>query len=194
LNETGIKIVDMNDKIKKKLEESGISEEMGSLENCDFLAIVENDEKIVGASGIGGIFKVLSLQIHPNYFNKGLGPKLIAMVIEEAKNRKYSYISASRNPENINAVRLHDFFKLRRVFQIQYRPKFTRDVIILEFSNKGEMMGKFLSCFNNIVGMSILVICLKIFRKILFKFVLTYPPEEFPEPKIIYSIKKFKKI
>ena len=110
-----MKIVDVDDKIRKKLIRSGISEEMGSLENCDFLAIVENDKKIVGASGIGGIFQVLSLQIHPDYFNKGLGPKLIKMVIEEAKNRKYSYISASRNPENINAVRLHDFFKLRKL-------------------------------------------------------------------------------
>lgn len=189
-----MRIVDVDDKIKKSLAESRITEEMGSLQNCDFLAIVENDGRIVGASGIGGIFQVLSLQIDPDYFNKGLGPKLLEMVIEEAEKRKYSYISASRNPENVNAVRLHDFFRLRRVFQIQYRPKFIRDVIILEFNNKGKIMRKFLSCFNNIIGMSILVISLKIFRKLLFKSVLTYPPEEFPEPKIIFSIKNFKKI
>ena len=194
MNETIIKIVDVDHEIRGKLQESGITEEMGSLENCKFLAIVENKGKIVGASGIGGIFQVLSLQIHPDHFNKGLGPKLLGMVIEEAKKRKYSYISASRNPDNTNAVRLHDFFGLKKIFQIKYRPEYTRDVIILEFNKKGKMMSKFLGFFNNIVGISILVLCLKIFRKTLFKVILTYPPEEFPEPEIIFGIKNFEKV
>src|SRR5690349_16783480 len=106
-----MKIVDVNSEIIQRLRETGLSSGMKSLENCDFLVIIEHNNKVIAASGIGGLFHVPSLQIHQDYQNKGLGGKLLSVVMDEAKKRKYSFISGSRNPDNLNAVRLHDFFK-----------------------------------------------------------------------------------
>lgn len=189
-----MRIVTVDDKIIQKLRESGLSKEMKSLENCDFLVIIEHDEKIVGAGGIGGFFHVPSLQIHPAYMNKGLGGKIFDVVVKEAKRQKYSFIVGSRNPQNLNAVRLHDFYGLRPVFQIKYSPEFTRDVVIMDFNRRGKLVVGFLKIFNNLLGMSILVCALKILKKLLFKVLLTYPPEEFPSPDIKYAIKNFKKL
>lgn len=184
----------MDDEIVKKLRESGLSKEMRSLENCDFLVIIEHDGKIVGAGGVGGLFNVPSLQIHPDYINKGLGGKIFGVVIQEAKRRKYSFIVGSRNPQNLNAVRLHDFYGLLPVFQIKYSPEFIRDVVILNLNRRGKLVVEFLKIFNNLLGMSILVCALKIFKKLLFKTLLTYPSDEFPAPDIQYAIKNFKKL
>lgn len=184
----------MNKEILRMLRESGLSEEMKSLENCDFLAIVEYSGKIIAASGIGGIFHVPSLQVLPEFKNKGLGGKLFGLVIKEAKNRNYSFISGSRNPENINAVRLHDFYGLKPIFQIKYAPELTRDIVILTFNKRGKVVSLLLNVFNNLIGMAILVFALKIFKKILFKSFLTYPEEEFPSPDITFAIKNFKKL
>lgn len=189
-----MKIVNVDNKIIKKLRDSGLSEDMKSLENCDFLAIIEHDDKIVGASGVGGLFHVPSLQIHPNYINKGLGAKLFGVVIDEAKRRGYSFLSGSRNPQNLNAVRIHNFFGMKPIFQIKYSPEFTRDVVILSFNKRGRSVENLFSIFNSFLGMTVLVILLKLFKKLFFRSLLTYPSEEFPSPSVIYAIKNFEKL
>jgi GNAT superfamily N-acetyltransferase len=193
-NNVLIQIVNVTFDIKNKLRKSGLSSEMGSLENCDFLVILENNDKIIGASGVGGLLHVPSLQIHPDFMNKGLGGKLFGAMINEAKKRKYPYLSGSRNPENINAVRLHDFFNLNPIFQIRYNQTFTRDVVFMEFNLKGKIVKNFLNIFNNKLGMIFFIICVKLLKNSLFKYVLTYPPDEFPDPDIKFAIKNFKKI
>jgi len=189
-----MQIVNVTSDIKNRLRKSGLSKEMRSLENCDFLVILENDDKIIGASGVGGLFHVPSLQIHPDFMNKGLGGKLFRKTIDEAKKRKYPFLSGSRNPNNINAVRLHDFFDLNPVFQIRYNPNFTRDVVFMEFSLQGKIFRKFLNLFNNKLGMIFFIISVKLLKNLLFKYVLTYSPDEFPDPDVMFAIKNFTKI
>jgi len=189
-----MKIENINEKIIRKLRQSKITEKMISLEYCDFLVYVEHNDKILGAAGVGGIFHVPSLQIDPEYFNKGLGVKLFLEVIKESKKRKYSFLSGSRNPENVSAVRIHDFFKLMPIFQVNYRPDFVRDIVFLGFNKKGKIMKKILKIFNNKLGMIFLITSIKLFRGILFKFLLTLSPEEFPSPNVQYALKNFKKI
>jgi predicted GNAT family acetyltransferase len=189
-----MKIVNINSEIKKQLQVSGLLDEMSNLESCDFLAIIEHNKKIIGASGIGGKLHVNTLIVQDEFRNKGIGAILLKAVIEETKKRKYSFITASRDPENLNAVRLHDFFKLMPIFQVKYREGFTRDVIFCSFNKKGQIFGKFLMFFNSKIGMVILITSIKILKKTLFKKILTYSPEEFPDPDISYSIKNFQKI
>jgi len=189
-----IKIEDSNDVLIEKLRESHLLKEMKSLENCDFFAYVEHNGKIIGVNGVGGLFHVPSLQIHPNYVNRGLGVKLFAAVIEETKKRNYSFLSGSRNPENLNVVKIHNFFKLMPILQVHYRPNFVRDVVFLELNNKGKIVRKFLSLFNSKIGIFFLISTIKILRKLLFESLLTYPPDEFPTPDIRFAMKNFKKI
>ena len=189
-----MKVVNLDSNIKEQLKESGLLDEMSNLETCDFLVIAEHDKKIIGASGIGGKLHVNTLIVQDKFRNKAIGALLLKDVIKEAKKRKYSFISASRDPENLNAVRLHDFFKLEPIFQVRYRKKFTRDVIFRSLNKKGDILKKMLMFFNSKLGTIILIISIKILKKILFKKVLTYSPDEFPDPDIGYSIKNFKKI
>jgi len=189
-----MRVVNIDSKIKEELKKSGLLDEMSNLEACDFLVIAEYDKKIIGASGIGGKLHVNTLIVQDKFRNKAIGALLLKDVIKEAKKRKYSFISASRDPENINAVRLHDFFKLIPIFQVKYSEEFTRDVIFLSLNKKGDILEKLLMFFNSKFGTAILVTSIKVLKKTLFKKVLTYSPEEFPDPDICYSIKNFKKI
>ena len=131
-----MRIVNVTKDVIKDLRDSGLSLEMKSLENCTFLVIAEHNGIIVGASGVGGIFNVPSLQVHPDYLGKGIGAKLLEEVIAESKRRKYSFICGCRDPKNISVVRLHDFFKLRPLLRVKYSPDYTTDVIFLDFISK----------------------------------------------------------
>lgn len=189
-----MKVVNIDSKIKKKLQESGLLNEMSNLEECDFLVIAEQSGKIIGASGVGGKIHVNTLIVQEKFRNKGIGALLLKDIINESKKRNYPFLIASRDPENMNAVRLHDYFKLKPIFQIAYSANFTRDVIFRSFSKKGDIIKKLLTFFNSKIGTIILILSMKILKNSLFKKVLTYTPEEFPDPDITYSIKNFKKI
>jgi len=189
-----MKIVNVNFEIKNRLKKSGLLDEMSNLESCDFLVIAEHNGEIIGASGIGGKLHVNTLIVQEKFRNKAIGALLLKDVIKESKKRKYPFITASRDPENINAVKLHNFFELMPIFQVKYRKNLTRDVIFRSFSIKGNIVGEILKLFNSKIGAIILIMSIKILKKILFKKILTYSDEEFPDPDIIFSIKNFKKM
>jgi len=188
-----MKIVNINKNIIEQLRKSGLSQKMKSLESCDFLVIEEKEGKIVGAGGVGGLFNVPSLQIDDQYQGKGIGKILLGATLEEAKKRGYSFISGSRNPENIMAIKLHDFYGFYPIFRAHYTPNMVRDIIILILKPKGKLAAKFFSLFNNIIGTITLALVLKV-TKPLFRRVLTYPPKEFPNVSVICMIKNFEKL
>jgi len=190
-----MQIIDVDNKIILELRKSGLSKEMKSLEFCKFL-IIEKDGKninIMGAGGVGGLFNVPSLQIGEEFQGKGLGKILLKATIDEAKKRKYSFISGSRNPKNSRAIKLHDYFGFKPIFRIHYSPEIIRDVIILVLSPKGKIVAKFLGIFNNKFGMVVLGIMVRI-TKSLFREVLTLEPNEFRAPDIMHMIKNFEKL
>lgn len=188
-----MRIVNMNENIRQELRKTELYKEMSSLEACDFLILEEEDGKLVGVGGVGGLFNVPSLQIDQGFQGKGIGKILLGATLEEAKRRGYSFISGSRNPENSRAIKLHEHYGFYPIFRIHYSQGIVRDIIILVLRPKGKMVAKFLTIFNNIVGMTILACVLKI-TKPLFRRVLTLSPDEFPDPNLIYMIKNFEKL
>ena len=96
--------MDVDENIVRDLERSEIIEKKKSFELCNFLAIEEKDGKIVAVAGIGGLFNVPSLYIAKKFQSQGIGKILLGAIIEEAKRRGYSYLSGSRNPENVRAI------------------------------------------------------------------------------------------
>ena len=58
-----MKIVDVDSKIVQKLRRSDASMQIRTLESADWIVIDENDDKIIGAAGMGGLFHVSSIQI-----------------------------------------------------------------------------------------------------------------------------------
>ena len=189
-----MRIVNVDKNFIDKLRESGLSKKMKSLEYCTFLVIEEEKGKIIGASGIGGILNVHSLQIDETVQGRGLGKKLFKKNIEEAKKKGFQYILVSRDPKNIRISKLHSFFGFKPLFKISYSNKITSESLILTLGKKGIILEKTFRIFNNIVGMVFLALFLKIFKSALFKNALTYPPEEFPNPSIRYILKNFEKI
>lgn len=187
-------IVDIDLEIIDKLKKSGLLDEMSNLIECDFLVVQEHNGKIIGASGIGGKMHVNTLIVQNEFRNKGIGAFLLKEIIAESKKRKYPFIIASRDPENTNVVKLHDYFQLYPIFQVAYNTDFRRDVIFRSFSKKGDLIRSFLKLFNSKIGSIMLIISIKILKKSLFKKIITYTPEEFPEPDLKYARKNFRKI
>ena len=183
----------MNSKFREKLRKSGLSKEMKSLESCDFFAIEEEDDIVVGAAGLGGLFHVSGIQILEKWRGKGLGKKLQGRLVEEAKNREYSFLTVFNDPRNIASENLHNSLGYETVFRINYSNDIIQNVKILVFKKRAIIIKKFLKVFNSKSGMLILGILLKFSRKIFPKIIL-YNEENIPKPSIINMIKKFEKI
>ena len=188
-----MRIQEMNLKFKEKLRESGLSKEMKSLESCDFFSIEEENNLVVGAAGLGGLFHVSGIQILEKWRGKGLGRKLQSGLINEAKKRNYSFLTVFNDPRNIASEKMHNSLGYETVFRIHYSKDIVNDVKILVFKKRGMIVKKSLRIFNSKIGMLILGILIKYSRK-LFPSMILYSEENIPEPSIMNMITKFEKI
>jgi len=160
---------------------------------CKFVVIEEIDEKIVGMSAIGGFFNVHGLMVLENFQGKGIGKKLFAKNIEEAKKRGYSYVLATRRAENKRIRGLHDHLGFEHIFTINYSKEITSEVVILIINKQGLFIKKLLSFFNTKFGIFILSILLRSSGKKLFSSLLAYNPNRYPSPDFHNIMKKFRK-
>lgn len=188
-----MKIVDMSENIRSVLRNSGISNEMRSLESCDWIAYEEYDGRIVGVAGIGGSFHVSGIQISNDFQGKGLGKLLQGTIIKEAKRRNYSFITVFNDPRNIPSEKLHNSFGYKTVFRVHYSSEIVNDVKILVFKPQGKIVEKFLSIFNTRLG-TFLLGCLLKTTKSLFPKVILYSEDMIPDPSIRCMLKNFEKI
>jgi len=188
-----MRIVDVNEDSIKELTPR-LSGRLKSFVKCKFIVFEEEDGKIIGVSGIGGVFNVHGIELLEEARGKGLGKKLFSKNIEEAKKRGYSFILASRNPTNTPIIKLHDFLGFRRIFRIHYTQDMVREAIILVLKPRGKIVQKFLGIFNTMSGMVVLSIGLKITRSFLFAKLLAYNPSRYPNPDMKYIIKNFEKV
>ena len=188
-----MRIVNVDNNIIKELRKCDISTKMRSLESCEWVVLAEIDKKIIGASGVGGLFNLTSIQILKEIKGIGLGGLLQREMINESKNRGYSFITGMINPENKQSMSLHDGFGFKTIFRIHYSPEIIQDVIIFTFNRRGKIVKSFLGIFNNILGMSILACLLKIF-KTMFPKIINYNEKKIPNPDVKHIIKNFEKI
>ena len=186
-------IQEMNSKFREKLRKSGLSKEMKSLESCDFFAFEEEDNFVVGAAGLGGLFHVSGIQILEKWRGKGLGKKLQSGLINEAKKRNYSFLTVFNDPRNIASEKMHNSLGYKTIFRIHYSKDIVNDVKIIVFKKRGIFIKKILEIFNSKIGMLILGILIKYSRK-LFPRMILYSEENIPEPSIMNMITKFEKI
>lgn len=187
-----LRIVNVDTKIIEKLRRDNLSTKMKSLEFCTFLVIEEENDRIIGASGIGGMVNNHSIIINEEHKRKGLGLRLFKENIEEAKRRRYSYITSSRNPKNIAMVKLHEICNFEPLLRINYSPEIVSEAHILPLNGKGCIIQKLLGFFNTKFGFMILAILLKSMKS-QFGSILTLSTEEFEEPNFRYIVSNFKK-
>ena len=187
-----MKIIEVNDNIIQELRKSGLSREMKSLESCKWVVLEEQDGKIIGAVGLGGLFHVSGIQINKDYRGKGIGKRIQGAMIEEAKRRGNSFVTVFIDPRNPATVKLHDSLGYTTIFRIHYSPKIVQDVKILVFKRRGKIVKKLLTIFNTMPGTIMLAFILKV-TKLLFPKIFIYS-EEIPEPDIKWIIKNFEKV
>ena len=184
-----MRVVQVNNSIIKDLQKSGISKLMRSLESCEWLVIEEEENRIICAAGMGGIFHVSSIQIIDEFQNKGIGKKLQTELVEESRRKGYSFIIVLFNPENIRSTKLHTSLGYKKIFRIKYSSEYINDVSIIIFKPVGYFLQKILRSFNTKTVMFFLACCLKILKP-LFKNLIAYNEKDLPAPSIKWIIKK----
>ena len=188
-----MKILQVNELVRKQLRESGISKLMKSLESCEWVVLEEIDNRIVGAAGIGGLFHVSGIQILEGFQGKGIGKKLQKAVIEESKQRGYSFITVFNDPRNKPSANLHDSLGYIIIFRIHYSRSIVNDVKAIVFKKRGKIVINLLRIFNTKIGMFFLGCLLKIFR-FAFPNIILYNEDNLPTPSIRWILKNFEKV
>ena len=104
---------------------------------------LDNDDKIIGAAGMGGLFHVSSIQIDKNFRGKGIGRMLQGELIKEAGRRGFSFVTVFIEPQNEASVKLHSFFNYDTVFRIHYSNEKIIDVKIIILRSMGKIIKNF---------------------------------------------------
>lgn len=190
---TDMRILQVDELVRKQLYESGISKIMKSLESCKWIAIEESGNRIVGAAGMGGLFHISAIQILDEFQGKGIGKKLQKAVIEESKRRGFSFITVYVDPRNKSSINLHTSLGYTRIFRIHYSEDIVQDIMILIFKFRGKIIAKLLRFFNTKMGIFLLGCLLKTF-KFAFPSVILYNEDNSPKPNIRWILKNFEKV
>ena len=186
-------IKNTNDEIVKQLRLHNISTKMRSLESSDWIVYETIDNEIVGAVGISGLFHSSSIQIHEKFRNRGFGVKIQKKLVDEAKNRNFSFVTVFVDPRNISSQKMHEKVGYETIFRIHYSKDIIQDFKIIVLKKRGRLIKNFLNIFNSKIGIFLLGIILKIFKKY-FKEIIGYNEKEVPDPSIKHMIQNFEKI
>ena len=189
-----MRVVKADDGIIRELEHNKISKEMiHFFKTSKWLVLEDLENEIIGAAGIGGSFNVAGVEAKKEYQGKGLGVLLQKNMIEEAKEKGYSYITGLIDVKNNESIKLHKKLGFKTMFQINYAENITQNIVILILKPRGKIMECFLKIFNTKIGMIILAYLLKTLKSF-FPRLVNLNAKELPNPIINYIIKNFKKI
>ena len=191
-----MQMVNVDKNIITKLRESGMSNEMESLELCDWLIIHEYENKIIGACGTNTIFHITHNQVIPKYHMKGIGPLIFKEMVNEAKKRNYSFLSTYLLANNVQSTKIHEFHNMSLMFRIHFSKEKIMDVRFVAWNQKGKILEKFFRFFNSRFGMSILACMLKISQPLYPKLLGHFVDDGryILKPSISWIMKNFTKI
>ncbi len=188
-----MKVTNVNNEIIRQLRLHKISTKMQSLESADWIVYEIDGEQMVGAVGMGGLFHSSSIQINEKFRNKGFGIKIQKRMVEEAKKKKFSFVTVFVDPRNFSSQRMHEKAGYKTIFRVHYSKEIIQDVKIIVFNKRGNVVRKILSFFNSKFGTLVLGIILKIFKNY-FKNIIGYNESKVPIPSISHMMQNFEKI
>ncbi len=183
----------VTEEIKQKLRLDEISTTMKSLESAEWIVYETENDKIVGAAGIGGLFHSSSININEKFQGRGYGKKIQKRLVEEAKFKNFSYVTVFVDPRNTSSVKMHQNVGYQDIFRVHYSSEIIQDVKIIVLKKEGEFVKYLLSAFNTKIGMFFLASILKIFQNN-FRQLIGYNEKNIPKLSFNYIIKKFEKI
>ena len=134
-----------------------------------------------------------NILIQEDVRGKGYGEKIQKELVSEARKRNYSFVTVFVDPRNNSSIKMHDGLGYETIFRIHYSKDVIQDIKIIIFKRRGNMIRKFLRCFNTKIGIFFLACILKISRG-LFKKMFAYDEKEIPVLSIKNIVTNFKKI
>ena len=186
-------IKNTNDEIVKQLRLHNISTKMRSLESSDWIVYETIDNEIVGAVGISGLFHSSSIQIHEKFRNRGFGVKIQKKLVDEAKNRNFSFVTVFVDPRNISSQKMHEKVGYETIFRIHYSEDIVNDVKAIIFKKQGGIVIDLLKIFNSKFGMLFLGLTIKVLKS-KFPSLIIYDEDNLKSPDIGCMLRKFEKI
>ena len=186
-------IKNTNDEIVKQLRLHNISTKMRSLESSDWIVYETIDNEIVGAVGISGLFHSSSIQIHEKFRNRGFGVKIQKKLVDEAKNRNFSFVTVFVDPRNISSQKMHEKVGYETIFRIHYSENIVNDVKAIIFKKQGGIVIDLLKIFNSKFGMLFLGLTIKVLKS-KFPSLIIYDEDNLKSPDIGCMLRKFEKI
>jgi len=191
-----MRVVNVDKNIIHQLKDSDLLDEMKSLELCDWLAIHEEQGRIIGAGGVSTVFHITALQIDKNFRSLGLGPRIFIELVNESKKRNYSFLSTYQMTSNNQSTKIHEFHNMSLMFRIHFSKEKIMDVRFVAWNKKGKILEKFFRFFNLRFGMLILACMLKISQPLYPKLLGHFVDDGryVLKPSIMWIIKNFEKI
>jgi hypothetical protein len=188
-------ITNVTDGIKTDLKNTKFS--AGVLDNCfnaKFLAIEENDSKIIGACFVGGVLNNMGFEIEEEFRGKGLSKKIIGEALDECKRRGISFVTGAFKPSNIPSMKTSIKMGFKPVFTFYYNNTEGKEIVVIRpINEKGCFFMNFARLGNTRVGNLCFAIFLKVSRPIL-KYLLAFTANTVPQVDLLYSFKNFEKV
>lgn len=96
---------------------------------CIFLAM--DNEKVIGTAGIAkeheGVYELVKMVVDPAYHGQGIGGKLLAHCIEEAKKMDAEKVFLFSNSQLVTALKMYERYGFRHV-PVTDSPMVTADI------------------------------------------------------------------
>ena len=188
-------IVNVSDDIKEKLIQSNFTSRF--LNNCfnsKFLSIKVEDQKIVGVGFVGGLLNSYGIEIIEQFRGKGIGKKLLSDVINECKNRNFSFITGVFKPINTISIKIHMNSGFIPLFTFFYNETEGQEIpVLLPLNKKGTFLMKLFQIFDTKIGNIFFGILLSLLRPLL-KDLIAFSSDEMPKINLLSSIKNFENV
>jgi hypothetical protein len=157
-------IINVTDEVKILLKETKFSPDFIDIfMNSDFLIMQKENDSIIGAGFIGGMFHSYGLEILEEYRGKGLGKKILYETVEECKKRNFSVITGVWKQTNLAPIGMHMKIGFVPVFNLHYNEKEGREIIvIMPLNKKGQLFVKLCKIFDSKLGNLIFAIFFKL--------------------------------
>lgn len=157
-------IINVTDEVKILLKKTKFSPDFIDIFiNSNFLIVQKENDSIIGAGFIGGMFHSYGLEILEEYRGKGLGKKILYETVKECKKRNFSVITGVWKQINLAPIEMHMKIGFVPVFNLHYNEKEGREIIvIMPLNKKGQLFVKLCKIFDSKLGNLIFAIFFKL--------------------------------
>jgi len=130
-----VKFIFGNGKQWREKVQKALGVKASEFSSSEIMVVCLNNEEIVAACGVGGMFGMCAGYVQKEYRGQGIGTQAFKKMIEAARQHGLNFISGSSHPDNV--VILHIFRKLGFREIVRF-PEYI--LMLLPLTFKGELI------------------------------------------------------